>query len=76
VDDVRYRLEVYYSEITEENQHKMVVEGDRDQYVDGLSRIPLTNGSYSEMKKFLQNVESMNLEIDNVVTYISVDDEG
>lgn len=73
---MRYRLEVYYSEITEENQHKMVVEGDRDQYVDGLSRIPLTNGSYSEMKKFLQNVESMNLEIDNVVTYISVDDEG
>ncbi len=35
----------------------------------------LTQNDTQGMKTFLQNVENMNLEIQNVITYISVDEK-
>lgn len=34
------------------------------------------DGNYSEMKLFIQEVESMHLSIHNLITYISMDDKG
>lgn len=74
IDDVEYRLEVYYTEITEKNREWMVVEGKEQVFVDRLAEIPLEENNTQQMKDFLQNVENMNLEIQNIVTYISIDE--
>lgn len=54
----------------------MIIEGDEDEFVKQLAAINLTEGNPQQMKTFLQNVENMNVQIQNVITYISVDENN
>lgn len=54
----------------------VIFEGDADQFLAELQEIPLNAGNYTEMKLFIQEVESMHIEITNLITYISMDDKG
>lgn len=76
VSDVFYRLEVYYSEMDLRINRSVIFEGDADQFLAELQEIPLNAGNYTEMKLFIQEVESMHIEITNLITYISMDDKG
>lgn len=59
--NVRYRMNVYYSDIDSSNMSQTIYEGNADEFVEQLSHIPLHNESYAEMKSFIQDVESMHL---------------
>ena len=69
-------MDVYYSELTPTNQRQITFEGDADQFIDELEQIPLHAGNYPEMKQFIQEVESMHLEISDIITYISMNEKG
>lgn len=74
MDDVNYELQIYYSDLSKENSDIMVVRGDSETFIDQLrEQIGLEQNNSVRVKTFIQKVESMNLEMSNLITYISKD---
>lgn len=76
VTAAHYRLEVYYSEMDNRLPRDIIFQGDAGEFLDDLARIPLSPGNYPQMKQFIQEVESMRMQISNLVTFISMDSQG
>ena len=53
-----------------------VYEGNSDEFISALENIPLHEENYTEMKDFIQEVENIQINIQNVITYISIDSDG
>lgn len=72
ISDVTYQLEIYYTQITEDNKDKMIVNGTNDSYLTELQNVLGINpDDIAGFKQFLQGVENMNLKISHLKTYIS-----
>lgn len=72
IDNVHYQLEVYYTQITQDNRDRMVVNGTNDSYLTQLQKVlGITPDDVAGFKAFLQSVENMELKISGLKTYIS-----
>lgn len=72
-----YQLEVYYSQVDESNQDKMVVNGTNESFLQNLEeKLNIIPDNLPSFKNFLQTVENMNLKISNLITYISRSEPG
>jgi hypothetical protein len=67
-EDLIYALSVYYSEVNKDNRKSQYFEGNEDDFLQGL---PFDPSDTASTKDFLNGIESMKLDIRNLVTYVS-----